>query len=123
MCQFIDEYKYEYHFVTPYIHRANGQVERYMQTIMNFIRIESNITAEWPNVLWKIQLVFNTTLQKSINFTPLQAIIGVKTALIQAVVNDLSPYLSPGRNLKLDRQRISERLKAKNETISKLNDA
>jgi hypothetical protein len=64
VCKFFDEFHIDYHFITPDVHRANGQVERYMRTIMNLIRIETQIREEWPNVLWKIQLVLNTTVQK-----------------------------------------------------------
>lgn len=123
LCKFLDEWNIQYHFITPDIHRANGQVERYMRTIMNLIRIESNIKREWPSVLWKIQLVLNTTVQKTTNLTPLQALIGIKatTPLIQAALNDLSQDMSPIRNLDLDRKRLGERLQASDKVNDTLN--
>lgn len=92
LCKLFDELNIQYHFITPDVHRANGQVERYMRTIMNLIRIESSVKKEWPSVLWKIQLVLNTTVQKTTNMTPSQVLIGIKstTPLIQSVLNDLS---------------------------------
>jgi hypothetical protein len=101
VCKFFDDHNIQYHFITPDIHRANGQVERYMRTIMNLIRIETTVRSEWPSVLWKIQLVLNTTVQKAINMSPLRALIGVEstTPLIQAVLSDLSHDLHPVRNL------------------------
>lgn len=71
VCKFLDEWQIQYHFITPDIHRANGQVERYMRTIMNLLRIETRLRAEWPSVLWKIELVLNTTIQKTTNTSPL----------------------------------------------------
>jgi hypothetical protein len=123
VCKFFDEWGIQYHYVTPDVHRANGQVERYMRTIMNLIRIETRVRSEWPNVLWKIQLVLNTTIHKSTKMTPLQILIGIdsSTPLIQAALNDLTPDLSPVRNMKLDRQRVAERLKPNVNDENKLN--
>jgi hypothetical protein len=120
---FFDDWGIQYHYVTPDVHRANGQVERYMRTIMNLIRIETRVRSEWPNVLWKIQLVLNTTIHKSTKMTPLQILIGIdsSTPLIQAALNDLTPDLSPVRNMKLDRQRVAERLKPNVNDENKLN--
>jgi hypothetical protein len=104
VCKFLGEWNIQYHFIIPDVHRANGQVERYMRTIMNLIRIETEVRKEWPSALWKFQLVLNTTVQKSIKLTQLQALIGIDatTPLIQAALNDLSHDLTPVRNLKLD---------------------
>jgi hypothetical protein len=112
VCKFFDDHNIQYHFITPDIHRASGQVERYMRTIMNLIRIETTVRSEWPSVLWKIQLVLNTTVQKAINMSPLRALIGVEstTPLSQAVLSDLSHDLHPVRNLEADRNRVRERL-------------
>lgn len=49
------------HYITPGVPRANGQVERYMRTISNLIRIVADIPSEWTSRLWKIQLTLNTT--------------------------------------------------------------
>jgi hypothetical protein len=120
VCKFLGEWNIQYHFIIPDVHRANGQVER---TIMNLIRIETEVRKEWPSALWKIQLVLNTTVQKSIKLTPLQALIGIDatTPLIQAALNDLSHDLTPVRNLELDRRRMAERLRPNPETCEGLN--
>lgn len=70
-----------------YIRRDNGQVDRHMQTIRNYLRIETQIKSEWPNGLWKIQPVLNTIVHVSKGFTPLQQLLGIgrRTPLIQAV--------------------------------------
>jgi len=124
ICKTLDEWNIDYHFITPDIHRANGQVERYMRTVMNLIRIELGYNKEWPSALWKIQLVLNTTIQKTIQMTPLQALIGIKssTPLIQSLVKDLSHDLQPVRNLELDRKRVRAELeKGSVRTQEKLN--
>lgn len=124
VCKFLDEWNIQYHYITPDVHRANGQVERYMRTIMNLVRIETRVRKDWPNILWKVQLVLNTTIQKSIGISPLQVLIGINTTtpLIQAVLDDLSKDLTPVRNLEIDRQRVRERLQAKASTnIAELN--
>ncbi len=124
LCRFLDELCIEYHFITPDVHRANGQVERYMRTLMNLIRIETRVRSEWPNVLWKIQLVLNTTVQKSTNTTPMRALMGLETTtpLIQAVVNNLGQDVTPVRNLQVDRERVRERLQTQShEEIAALN--
>jgi hypothetical protein len=40
-----------------------------MRTIMNLIRIEISVQLEWSSHLCKIQLVLNTTIQKTIGLT------------------------------------------------------
>jgi hypothetical protein len=82
-------------------------VERYIPTI-----IETQVREEWPNVLWKIQLVHNTTIQKSIQMTPLRALIGIEssTPLIRAAQNDLACDLSPVQNLQANQERVKAAL-------------
>ena len=110
--KYLKEWQIEYHFTTPDIHRGNGQVERYMRTIRNLLRIETKIKSEWPSGLWKIQLVLNTTIQKSIGETPLQLLLGIRSAtpLIQAILRKISPDLKPIRDRKLDRERVALKL-------------
>lgn len=123
VCEFLDNWQVQYHFITPDVHRANGQVERYMRTLMNLIRIETRIKTEWPSTLWKIQLVLNTTMQKSTKMSPLQILIGIETStpLIQSALTDLSKDLTPVRNLTLDRKRLAERLRPKQTQEDKIN--
>lgn len=110
--EYLDSVGINYHYTTPDVHRSNGQVERYMRTIMNLLRIETKVKSEWASALWKIQLVLNTTVQKSIKTTPLKALIGVEgsTPLIQSILTNISTDLQPIRNLQLDRKRIQTNL-------------
>jgi len=41
--QYLDCPGIEYHYTTPDIYRSNGEVERYMRTIINLIRIETKV--------------------------------------------------------------------------------
>lgn len=122
--QYLDSVGINYHYTTPDVHRSNGQVERYMRTIMNFLRIETKIRSEWSSTLWKIQLVLNTTIQKAIGTTPLRALIGIEgsTPLIQTLLANISADLQPLRNLHLDRSRIKDRLDGLTQTKIKENE-
>lgn len=53
-----------YHYTTPDVHRSNGQVKRYMRTIMNLIRVETSIKSDWSKSIWKIQHLEDTTCFK-----------------------------------------------------------
>jgi len=96
------------HYATSDVHRGNGQVERYMRTIMNMIRIETKIQSGWSGRLWKIPLVLNTTTQKSTKMSPMQLLLGIKrsTPLLQAVLKNLSQEVGPLRDRELDRRRV-----------------
>lgn len=110
--KYLDSLNITYHYTTPDIHRSNGQVERYMRTIMNLIRVETTVKSEWSESLWKIQLVLNTTVQKSTQTTPLRALLGIDgaTPLIQNLLKNLEVDLEPIRNRDLDRKRIHDQL-------------
>lgn len=110
--QFLDTLGISYHYTTPDIHRSNGQVERFMRTIMNLLRVETTTNTEWSKGLWKIQLVLNTTIHKTTKETPLKTLIGREssTPLIQKVLEDLATDMQPIRNLNIDRQRVKSRL-------------
>lgn len=60
--QWITELGSELHYITPEMHGSNGQVERYIRTLLNMLRIEVGYrNASWSNTLWKLQLVLNIT--------------------------------------------------------------
>ncbi|CAH2018955.1 unnamed protein product [Acanthoscelides obtectus] len=56
--------------------------------------------------------ILNSAMQKSINPTPLQMLLGIRSSIpmIQAVVKDVSKDLAPLRNRDLDQQRLEKRL-------------
>ncbi|XP_037298017.1 uncharacterized protein LOC119190343 [Manduca sexta] len=106
----------EMHFITPGMHQSNGQVERYCRTVANMIRVEANFRhEEWSNILWKIQLTLNITVQKSIRCSPLNLLIGIDcaTPIIRSLVRDVAlDATSPNRESlrELARQRASRLL-------------
>lgn len=104
------------HFITPEMHRSNGQVERYCRTVMNMIRVESNFRQErWSDILWKLQLTLNMTTQKSTKCSPINLLTGNEgvTPVIRSLVRDVAlEATSPNRESlrELARQRASELL-------------
>ena len=57
------------HLIAKSVPRANGQVERYVSTVLNLIRTEIKDKTEWPNNLTKLQHSFNTTVPKTTDFS------------------------------------------------------
>lgn len=106
------------HFITPGMHRENGQVERYCRTVLNMLRIEvNNRGASWSNVLWKVQLTLNITKQATTRTSALQLLTGVEgtTPVLRSLVRDIALSDShPNREAlqTLRRQRVSELLAA-----------
>lgn len=81
------------HYITPEMHQANGQVERYIRTVLNMIRIEtSNKNSLWSDLLWKLQLVLNITKQKTTKSSALNLLIGTEatTPVIRSLIRDLA---------------------------------
>ncbi|XP_041985356.1 uncharacterized protein LOC121737735 [Aricia agestis] len=75
------------------MHHANGQVERYIRTVLNMIRIETNHKkAEWSSSLWKLQLVLNMTKHKTTQTSALNLLTGINAAtpLIRSLVRDVA---------------------------------
>lgn len=109
------------HFITPEMHQANGQAERYMRTVLNMLRVETGYKkASWSDMLWKVQLVLNITKQKTTRASPMSLLIGneANTPVIRTLVRDiavegLSPNREALRELARDRAR---RLLSKNKT-------
>lgn len=102
------------HFITPDMHNENGQVERYCRTVLNMLRVESDISAiGWSRNLWKIQLVLNSTKHKTTQSTPLQLLVGIEgaTPALRSLVRDVAlDNTSANREAlrELRRQRASE---------------
>ncbi|CAH2094651.1 unnamed protein product [Euphydryas editha] len=106
------------HFITPEMHRKNGQVERYCRTVLNLLRIEvNNKGASWSDVLWKVQLILNITKQSTTRASPLQLLTGVEgtTPVLRSLVRDVAlENCHPNREalMTLRRQRTAELLAA-----------
>lgn len=45
--KYLRDWQNEYHFLTLDVHRRNGQVERYMRYVINFIRVETKINSRF----------------------------------------------------------------------------
>lgn len=89
----ITELGSDIHFITPEMHHANGQVERYARTVLNMIRIEANHKgASWSEQLWQLQLVLNITKQKTTQCSALKLLVGVDAAtpVLQSLVRDIA---------------------------------
>lgn len=103
------------HFITPQMHSENGQVERYCRTLLNMLRVEAAKNNQWSTSLWKLQLVINSTKQKTIQTSPLQLLIGIEgtTPLIRTLVRDVAlDKTHPNREglREIQRQRATELL-------------
>lgn len=113
----IQELGCDIHYITPEMHHSNGQVERYVRTVLNMIRIEVNHKgASWSEVLWKMQLVLNITKQKTTQASALNLLIGTDatTPVIRSLIRDVAVEGSqPNREAwrEMCRTRSSELLK------------
>jgi hypothetical protein len=82
-----------------------------------------DVLSEWSSHLWKIQLVLNTTIQKTIGMTPLQALLGIRasTPLVQSMVQNLTDDVRPIRNINADRELVRKALKENSPNLSAVN--
>ncbi|KPJ11840.1 hypothetical protein RR48_09777 [Papilio machaon] len=75
------------------MHHSNGQAERYVRTVLNLIRVESNNKkSTWSDALCKIQIMLNITKQKTTQYSALYLLIGTNatTPIIHALVRDVA---------------------------------
>lgn len=107
----------EIYHITPEMHHSNAQVERYVRTVLNMLRIEANHTkSEWSDELWRLQLVLNITKQKTTQVSPLNLLIGSETTtpIVRALIRDIALEV-PRKNREsfrtMTRQRTAERLR------------
>jgi hypothetical protein len=75
--------KIEHHLIATAAPRANGQVERYVATVITLLAVEIQKVSEWTSVVPKVQLTLNSTVQKTTGFTPLHLLIGADTNVPQ----------------------------------------
>ncbi|KAJ0175949.1 hypothetical protein K1T71_008123 [Dendrolimus kikuchii] len=91
--RWVSEIGCDLHYITPEMHHSNGQVERYIRTILNMIRIESNNkNSSWSDSLCKIQLVLNMTKQKTTQYSALYLLVGTNATspVIRALIRDVA---------------------------------
>lgn len=91
--EWVHKHGVEIHFITPEMHRENGQVERYCRTVLNMIRVEVNYNKrDWSKVLWKIQLTLNITKHKTTQYSALNLLIGTDgtTPVINSLIKDIT---------------------------------
>lgn len=109
------------HHITPEMHHANGQVERYVRTVLNMLRIEANHKqSEWADELWQLQLILNITKQKTTQTSALNLLVGHESATpaIRTLVRDIA--MEPGpvnreSRREMTRQRTAELLQRNQE--------
>jgi transposase InsO family protein len=110
----LTEWNIEWHFITPYVHQANGQAERYMSFIANLLRVQAEVTTEWSTLVSRIQLIINSTVHKSTKRTPLQTLFGCDNRLpeIQRIITNASDDKLPQPILQQEkwRQFVNQRL-------------
>ena len=85
------ELQINYHMIATGTPRGNGQVERYITTVIDMLYTICNGLPDWPSGLWKVQQSINTTVQKSTGFTPIRLLIGCNANIlcIQSHLNDI----------------------------------
>lgn len=91
--RFITDLGSDIHYITPEMHHANGQAERYVRTILNMIRIVVNHNnAKWSEKLWKLQLIINLTKHKTTQVSALNLLIGsdATTPVIRTLIRDVA---------------------------------
>lgn len=105
------ELNVEHHMIATGTPRSNGQVERYVSTVINMLSTICNNQSEWSSKLPKVQLSINTTIQKSTGFSPLRLLIGVEAnvPLVQARLNEI-PINEPNIDVQAERALAKQRL-------------
>lgn len=85
-------YGIEHHTIAPGISRANGQVERYVDTVANLLRTNLNTNLEWTTYVSRIQLALNTTTNKTTGLSPLKILTGIdgRTPAVGALLSELN---------------------------------
>lgn len=81
-----------HHMIAPGASRANGQVERYVDTVANLLRTNLETNLEWTTYVSRVQLALNTTVNKTTGFSPLKILTGVngRTPKVGALLSELN---------------------------------
>lgn len=65
------------HFIAQGTSRANGQVERFMQTLKNTLAtVETENDLNWQDSLGEVQLALNSTKHRVTGFSPVELLFG-----------------------------------------------
>lgn len=111
------------HLVAKSAPRGNGQVERYVGTVINLLRTEIDNKSEWLNKIHKLQTVLNTSVQKTTGFSPVYLLTGVEgnSPDIKSLTESLSLKQLP-TNLLNDRILAYDRMRRQAELAKNLFD-
>lgn len=101
----------EHHMIATGTPRGNGQVERYVATVIDMLNTTCNGSSDWPSGLWKVQQTINTTIQKSTGFSPIHLLIGCNANIpsIQVRLDEVN-ISEPNIDLRADRELAFQRL-------------
>lgn len=109
-----NELHVEHHMIATGTPRANGQVERYVTTVINMLATTCNNLSDWPSELWKVQQSINTTEQKSTGFAPIRLLIGRNANIppVQAHLDEVlgANPLDESIDVRTDREIANRRL-------------
>lgn len=81
----------EHHLIAAGASRANGQVERYVDTVANLLRTNLETNTDWTKYVSRVQLALNTTVNKTTGYSPLKVLTGItgRTPDVGALLRDL----------------------------------
>jgi hypothetical protein len=95
----------DHHMIATGASRANGQVEKYVGTVISLLTIELAKVQEWTSAIPKVQLALNSTVQKTTGFSPLRLLIG-RNANVAPVQNLIESLPSTESNINLHNDRL-----------------
>lgn len=87
---FCKSHNIDLHVIAHSTSRANGQVERVMQTLKNILTsVESEGTERWQDSLGEVQLALNSTRHRVTGFSPAELLFGteIRSLNLQKIVH------------------------------------
>lgn len=108
---FCNDNKIELHLIATGSSRANGQVERVMQTLKNiFTVVECNTNNSWRDELGEIQLALNSTRSRTTGYTPIELMFGIQGSSLNLAKIAPSSSKPPVINVETARSSASENI-------------
>jgi transposase InsO family protein len=100
------------HLIAKSAPRGNGQVERYVSTVLDTLRVEIDEKSEWASSVLKLQTVLNNSVQKTTGFTPIYLLTGHSDGNpdIRTLTDNFSATINKNTNLETDRQLAYDRI-------------